>query len=81
MPATAAEPAAGLVIVVAAVLVDTNGRVVTAGGRVLSVTALGESIPAAKLYAYRGVKQIRWEGAWCRKDISDKARRIAEHSA
>jgi phosphoribosylamine--glycine ligase len=53
--------------------VDTNGRVVTAGGRVLSVTALGESIPAAKLYAYRGVKQIRWEGAWCRKDISDKA--------
>jgi phosphoribosylamine--glycine ligase len=53
--------------------VDTNGRVVTAGGRVLGVTALGDSIPAAKLNAYRGVKQIRWEGAWCRKDISDKA--------
>jgi phosphoribosylamine--glycine ligase len=40
---------------------------------VLSVTALGDNIPAAKLNAYRGVKQIRWEGAWCRKDISDKA--------
>ena len=50
-----------------------QGRVVTAGGRVLGVTALGDSIPAAKLNAYRGVKQIRWDGAWCRKDISDKA--------
>ena len=52
---------------------DAEGRVVTAGGRVLGVTGLGDSIPAAKLNAYRGVKQIRWEGAWCRKDISDKA--------
>ena len=52
---------------------DGEGRVVTAGGRVLGVTALGDSIPAAKLNAYRGVKQIRWDGAWCRKDISDKA--------
>jgi phosphoribosylamine--glycine ligase len=53
--------------------VDMNGRVVTSGGRVLGVTALGESISVAKLNAYRGVKQIRWDGAWCRKDISDKA--------
>ncbi|HTQ37529.1 MAG TPA: phosphoribosylamine--glycine ligase [Pirellulales bacterium] len=50
-----------------------DGRVVTNGGRVLTVTALGNSIPAAKLSAYTAVKQIRWEGAWCRKDISDKA--------
>ncbi len=52
---------------------DDQGRVVTAGGRVLGVTALGDTIPGAKLNAYRGVKQIRWDGAWCRKDISDKA--------
>lgn len=52
-----------------------NGNVVTNGGRVLAVTALGNSIPAAKLSAYTAVKQIRWEGAWCRKDISDKAQR------
>jgi phosphoribosylamine--glycine ligase len=52
-----------------------DGRVVTNGGRVLAVTALGNSIPAAKLSAYTAVKQIRWEGAWCRKDISDKAQR------
>ncbi len=50
-----------------------DGQVVTAGGRVLSVTALGQSISEAKLHAYTAVKQIRWPGAWCRKDISDKA--------
>jgi phosphoribosylamine---glycine ligase len=50
-----------------------DGSVVTAGGRVLSVTALGTSIAVAKLNAYRAVKAIRWDGAWCRKDISDKA--------
>jgi phosphoribosylamine--glycine ligase len=50
-----------------------DGQVVTAGGRVLAVTALGESIAAAKLQAYRAVKCIRWQGAWCRKDIADKA--------
>jgi phosphoribosylamine--glycine ligase len=48
-------------------------HVVTAGGRVLDVTALGTSIANAKLNAYRAVKCIRWKGAWCRKDIADKA--------
>jgi phosphoribosylamine--glycine ligase len=56
----------------------SNGSVVTDGGRVLGVTALGSSISAAKLQAYRAVKAIRWEGAWCRKDISDKALRHLE---
>ena len=55
-----------------------EGQVVTTGGRVLGVTALGENISAAKLAAYKAVKQIRWQGAWCRKDISDKARDMAE---
>jgi phosphoribosylamine--glycine ligase len=50
-----------------------DGQVVTSGGRVLGVTALGNSIPAAKLQAYTAVKHIRWKGGWCRKDISDKA--------
>ena len=45
----------------------------TAGGRVLGVTAMGSSVSAAKLQAYTAVKAIRWQGAWCRKDISDKA--------
>jgi phosphoribosylamine--glycine ligase len=51
-----------------------DGKVVTDGGRVLGVTALGNSISNAKLQAYTAVKEIRWPGAWCRKDISDKAR-------
>jgi phosphoribosylamine--glycine ligase len=50
-----------------------DGKVLTSGGRVLGVTALGNSISAAKLQAYTAVKCIRWPGAWCRKDISDKA--------
>jgi phosphoribosylamine--glycine ligase len=51
----------------------SDGQVLTSGGRVLGVTALGESIAKAKLQAYSAVKCIRWSGAWCRKDISDKA--------
>ena len=49
-------------------------KVVNDGGRVLGVTAMGDSVSLAKLQAYKGVKEIRWQGAWCRKDISDKAR-------
>jgi phosphoribosylamine--glycine ligase len=49
-------------------------HIVTDGGRVLGVTALGNDISDAKRRAYEAVKCIRWEGAWCRKDISDKAR-------
>jgi len=52
-----------------------EGRVVTAGGRVLGVTALDDNIAKAKARAYTAVKSIRWPGAWCRKDISDKALR------
>lgn len=48
--------------------------VVTNGGRVLGVTALGDDVSDAKRKAYEAVRCIRWDGAWCRKDISDKAR-------
>jgi phosphoribosylamine--glycine ligase len=50
-----------------------DGQVVNTGGRVLGVTALGDTIAQAKLNAYSAVKKIRWQGAWCRKDIADKA--------
>jgi phosphoribosylamine--glycine ligase len=49
-----------------------EGRVVADGGRVLAVTALGGTLARAKLRAYTAVKEIRWPGAWCRKDIADK---------
>ncbi|MDR1924727.1 MAG: phosphoribosylamine--glycine ligase [Planctomycetaceae bacterium] len=48
-------------------------KIITNGGRVLGVTGLGETISDAKFAAYSAVKKIRWDGAWCRKDISDKA--------
>jgi len=58
---------------------ERDGHVVTTGGRVLGVTALGDTISTAKLQAYTAVKCIRWQGAWCRKDISDKALEMVPH--
>ena len=37
-----------------------------------AVTGTGPSLARAKLQAYTAVKEIRWRGAWCRKDIADK---------
>jgi phosphoribosylamine--glycine ligase len=48
-------------------------EVVTNGGRVLGVTALGANIAAAKKRAYEAVDRIKFEGAYCRRDIADKA--------
>jgi len=50
-----------------------DGKLVTAGGRVLGLTALGDDIAAAKARAYEAVSKISFEGAYYRKDISDKA--------
>src|SRR5690606_24400630 len=50
-----------------------QGQVVTSGGRVLGVTALGNTTSPAKRQAYTAVKCIRWEGGWGRKDNSEKA--------
>jgi phosphoribosylamine--glycine ligase len=50
-----------------------GGKVVTAGGRVLGVTALGVGIQEAIQKAYEAVGKISWEGAYYRKDIGEKA--------
>jgi len=50
----------------------TDAGVVTDGGRVLAVTASAPTLARAKLQAYSAVRQIRWPGGWCRKDIADK---------
>jgi phosphoribosylamine--glycine ligase len=52
-----------------------EGVVVSDGGRVLAVTAAAPTLARAKLQAYTAVKEIRWQGAWCRKDIADKGLR------
>ena len=50
-----------------------HGAVVTNGGRVLCVTALGATVGAAQQRAYELVKKIRWRGAQYRTDIGHRA--------
>jgi len=50
-----------------------DGQLVTNGGRVLGVTALGDDIAAAVAEAYRGVEKIRWDGMQFRRDIGRRA--------
>ena len=50
-----------------------QGNIVTNGGRVLGVTAMGEKIVDAKARAYEAVDKISFEGVYCRRDIADKA--------
>ncbi|HML77865.1 phosphoribosylamine--glycine ligase [Geobacter sulfurreducens] len=50
-----------------------DGRIVTSGGRVLGVTALGATVGEAIDRAYRGVAAISWDGVHYRTDIGAKA--------
>ena len=50
-----------------------DGEVVTNGGRVLAVTALGEGVQEAIGRAYEAVDKISWDGAYFRTDIGKKA--------
>ncbi len=53
-------------------------KIVTSGGRVLCVTALGDDIAAAQKDCYLGVDKISWEGVTLRRDIGWRA--IARYS-
>ena len=50
-----------------------NGRVMTSGGRVLGVTALGKDLKSAVDRAYQAVGKIGYDGAMFRRDIAAKA--------
>jgi phosphoribosylamine--glycine ligase len=50
-----------------------GNRWVTSGGRVLGVTALGNTIEEAVQEAYHAVDGITWDGMHCRKDIAHRA--------
>ncbi|MFG2299738.1 phosphoribosylamine--glycine ligase [Actinacidiphila glaucinigra] len=52
---------------------DAEGRVVSAGGRVLSVTATGADLAEARQRAYRAVGRIGLKGSHHRSDIAEKA--------
>jgi phosphoribosylamine---glycine ligase len=52
-----------------------NGTVVTNGGRVLAVTALGDDVAMARTRAYEAVSKIDFEGCHYRRDIALGGRR------
>jgi phosphoribosylamine--glycine ligase len=52
---------------------ERGGEVVTDGGRVLCVTALGWTVKDARERAYRAVDPIHWQGAFYRRDIGSRA--------
>ncbi|WP_119286640.1 phosphoribosylamine--glycine ligase [Azohydromonas sediminis] len=52
---------------------DADGRIVTSGGRVLCVTALGESVKVAQQRAYEALRPIHFDGAQWRTDIGHRA--------
>jgi len=54
-----------------------EGKVLTSGGRVLGVTALGETLETAVARAYAAASRIRFEGIYYRRDIAAKALRGA----
>ncbi len=56
---------------------NAQKQVVTAGGRVLAVTAWGDTLKAAHERAYQVIEKINFEGGFCRRDIGQKA--IALH--
>jgi phosphoribosylamine--glycine ligase len=50
-----------------------NGQIVTNGGRILGVTALGKDLKSAQAAAYAAVEKIHFDGAHFRRDIAAKA--------
>jgi len=53
--------------------INEDGALVTNGGRVLGVTALGDDIKSAIGASYQAVDKISWDGAFSRGDIGAKA--------
>jgi phosphoribosylamine---glycine ligase len=60
----------GVSIYCAGVAADPDGRLMTAGGRVLDVTALGPDIGTARSRAYQAVACLSWPGMHVRSDIA-----------
>lgn len=58
-----------------------NDQLLTNGGRVLGVTAVGETFDDAIAQAYQAVDKIEFEGAYCRRDIGYRVRSASAQSA
>jgi len=66
----AAEALDAVDVIQAGTALDDEGRLVTAGGRVLAVTAVGTDVADARSKAYEGVAKIRIDGSHHRSDIA-----------
>ena len=65
-----AAAAQGATVFAAGVARDADGRLVTAGGRVLAVTGTGATVAAARRHAYAAVGCVSWPGMHYRGDIA-----------
>jgi phosphoribosylamine---glycine ligase len=74
----AAAESAGATVFCAGVGRGEEGRLVTAGGRVLDVTARGSTVSEARTRAYAAASQISWDGMFHRSDIALQASRPSE---
>ncbi|MDR7483091.1 MAG: phosphoribosylamine--glycine ligase [Armatimonadota bacterium] len=79
VPIAGVEEAAGAAVIFHNGTAEAGGRLVTAGGRVLTVVGQGPDVAAARARAYAGVAQITFEGMRYRTDIG--ARLLATVSA
>ncbi len=52
---------------------DSDGNIITSGGRVLTVTSLGKDLKSAKETVYSQIEKIKFDGAFYRKDIAYRA--------
>jgi len=66
-----AEEVSGVTVYQAGTAIK-DGKIVSSGGRVLGVTALGADLAAAKARAYQGVELVNFDNKYYRRDIGDK---------
>jgi phosphoribosylamine--glycine ligase len=66
----------GSMIIHAGTAVDSQGNLISAGGRVLAVVGLGEDIEEARGQAYESIEKIQLDGAFYRHDIAAAAARL-----
>jgi phosphoribosylamine---glycine ligase len=81
LPITGLDQVPSDVLVFHAGLDEQQGRLVTAGGRVLTVVGLGADLEAARARAYAGVAPIHFDGMHYRRDIGRRPRRVADPDA
>jgi len=76
-----AERVPGAYVLHAGTGTDRGGRLVSTGGRVLSVVGTGADLRAARAVAYQAAERIRMRGGWFRRDIAADAARAAPSPA